>query len=160
ERVEHLGQARDDLHGLARFHVVVEVRGIRREHHGAALRGHAHDLKPCGVPAHAMHAQAWEHFAIAFDHPDALIVVEGDERGQGRYVRRAAEGWRPRVGPGPERDLFLLDPELRAREEAMTGPVVVVEMGDEAEWNVRRLESGTLDNGGRCDVVAHLALLR
>src|SRR5262244_3116461 len=160
ERVEHLGQARDDLHGLARLHVVVEVRGIRGEHHRAALRGHAHDLKPCRVPPHAVHAQAREHVAIAFDHPDALIIVQGDEPGEGRHVGRAAVGWRPRVRPGPERDLFLLDPELRARKEAMTGPLVVVEMGDEAERNVRRLEAGAFDHGGRCDVVAHLALLR
>src|SRR5215831_20026960 len=32
---EHLGQARDDLHGLACLDVVIEVRRIRREHDGA-----------------------------------------------------------------------------------------------------------------------------
>src|SRR5215470_3589904 len=41
EGVEHLGQARDDLDGLAILDVVVEVRGVRGEDHGPPRRLHA-----------------------------------------------------------------------------------------------------------------------
>src|SRR5207247_5230486 len=82
EGVEHLGEAGDDLHGLARLHVVVEVRGVGGEHHRAPLGLHAHDLKPRGVPAYPVHAEPGEDLAVPLDHTDTLVVVEGDQPGQ------------------------------------------------------------------------------
>src|SRR5262249_37869187 len=79
---EHLGQARDDLHGLPRLDVVIEVRGVGREHDGAAPRFHADDLEPRGVSADAVDAQARPHLVIALDDPDLVAVV------QGRQVRQ------------------------------------------------------------------------
>src|ERR1700730_1630442 len=98
------------------------------------------------MPADAVHAGAGEYVAIALDHADAIAVVERHEPGQRLHFGRPPEGRRAAVGPGPERHFLLLDPDLRAREEAMAGPVIVVEMGDEAEGHVGRLDPRALDH--------------
>src|SRR5713101_3412294 len=157
EGLEHLGQVGDDLHGLARLHVVVEVRGIRREDDRAALGLDADDLEPRGVPAHAVHAEPGEDFAVAVEETDAVAVVEPHEPRERVDVRRAAEGRRVAVLPGAEGGVFLLDPELGVGEEAVPRPVVVVEMRDEREAHVGRLDARALHHRGGRDVVAHAA---
>jgi hypothetical protein len=55
---EHFGQARDDLDGLPRLDVVVEVRGVGGEHDRAAAGLDGHDLKARGVAADAVDPDA------------------------------------------------------------------------------------------------------
>src|SRR5438094_2642164 len=99
EGFEHLRQAGDDLHGLARLHVVVEVRSVRGEDDRAALGLDADDLETCSVAAHAVHAEPGEDLAVAVEEPDAVAVVQPHEPGQRVHVGRAAESRRLAVLP-------------------------------------------------------------
>src|SRR5439155_10323795 len=75
-------------------------------------------------------------------------------------VGRAAEGRRAGERARPERDLLGLDPVLGAREEAVAGPVVVVQVTDERHRDVGRPHAHPLDHGGRAHAVADLARAR
>ena len=66
--------------GLAGLDVVIEVRGVGREDHRPPRGVHGHDLQPGGVAAHAVHADAGQHVAVA--------------------VEDAAGGWRSSASPG------------------------------------------------------------
>ena len=126
--------------------VVVEVRGIRREDHRAARGLDAHDLKAGGVAAHLVDADAGQHLVGAVDDLDAVLVVERHEVRERRDIGGPAEGRGTGVAARPERHLVLLDPELGLREQGVAGPVIVVEMRDEAERHVARLDADALDD--------------
>src|SRR2546426_4221138 len=157
DRVEgrqHLRQVRDDLHGLARLHVVIEVRGVGSEDDRPAPRLDGDDLESGGVSADPVHADARPHLLVALDDPNLVRVVQGHQMRERVDVGRAAKGLHPPERSRPERDLLALDPELRVREQAVAGPVVVVQMRDERDRHVGGLDAGALDHRRRAHVVA------
>ena len=123
-------------------------------------RVHGDDLEPRGVAADAVNADPGEHLAVAVDDPDAVGVVQRHEIRERPHVGRLPEGLIAAEGPRPERHLVTLDPELRAGEQAVPGPVVVVEVGDERQGHVAGLDAGALDHRGGAHVVPDPALPR
>src|SRR5438132_9423679 len=157
---EHLGQARDDLDGLARLHVAIEVRGVGGEHDRPASGLDRDDLEPRGGAADAVHADPGEHLAVAVDDPDPARIVQRHQPRQRSDVRRLPERRIVAVRPRPEGHLVPLDPVLRPGEQAVPGPVVVVEVGDERDGHVPRLHARALDHRRRAHVAADPALPR
>src|SRR5207253_10795536 len=81
EGCQHLRQARDDLHGLPGLDVVIEVRGIRREHHGAAPGLDADDLQSGRVAADSVNADTRPHLVVTLDDRSEEHTSELQSRG-------------------------------------------------------------------------------
>src|SRR5438128_2184521 len=151
---EHLRQIRDDLDRLSGLDVVVEVRGVGGEDDGAAPGLDGDDLEPGGVAADAVDADAGPHLVVAVDDPDLVRVVQGHQSRQRVDVGRPTKRRSPAEGPRPERHFLPLDPELRIREQAVSGPVVVVKVSDERNRNVAGLDARALDHRRGAHVVS------
>src|SRR5919198_1021391 len=157
---EHLGQARDDLDGLARLHVAIEVRRVGGEHDRPASGLNRDDLQARGVAADPVHADPGQHLAVAVNDPDAVGVVQRHEPRQRPDVRRLSERRIVAVRARPEGHLVPLDPVLRPGKQTVPRPVVVVEVGDERDGHVPWLHAGALDHRGRAHVTPDPALPR
>src|SRR5262245_39864841 len=157
ERGQHLGQTRYDLNRLTSLDVPVEVRSVRRQHDRPARCLHGHDLEPRGVTADAIDPDTGRHLAVTVEDPHAVGVVERDEIGQCRHVGRLVERGITRPRPRPERDLALLHPELGGGKEAVAGPVVVMQVGDDRGRDLVGFDADPFHHGGRAHVVADSA---
>jgi hypothetical protein len=117
-------------------------------------------MKAGRMAADSVNAETRPHLVIAFDDPDLVAVVQRRQVREGLDVGGPAEGREPPERARPERDFFTLDPELRVREQAVTGPVVVVKVGDQGDRHVGGLDPGALDHRRGAHVVADAARAR
>src|SRR3972149_1394231 len=108
--------------------------------------------------------EKWEASGVSTTGPRPAPAAPPEDRAGVRVVRRREPRERLRVGrlpegvvaaegPRPERDFVPLDPILRAGEQAVPGPVVEVEVSDERDGHVARLDARALDHRRRAHVV-------
>ena len=101
EAFQHLADMEGGGEGPAALHVLVEMRHVRGQHHGAAFGRHRHALQPGGMAAHQMGADARRDIRIAVQHPHppaeiqlhhAGDVIRLEAVGQLREAHEAAAG--------------------------------------------------------------------
>ena len=102
-------------------------------------------------------ADSGKHLAVAVDDPDPVGVIQGHEPRQRFRVHRLPEGRAAAEGSRPEGHFVPLDPVLGGGEQAVSRPMVVVEVRDERDGHVGRLDTCALDHLRRADIVAHPA---
>src|SRR6059036_4131017 len=128
------------------------ARGIRNYVSPAAMVERA-GVNPGDIPISLITHLHYDHWAGHSLFPNAEFWIQGEEVAfwTGPFGRQPAERSRP------ERDFFTLDPELRVGEKAVTGPVVVVQVGDQRDRDVAGIHARALDHRRRAHVVADAA---
>jgi len=97
-----------------------EVRGIGGQDHGAARRLDGHDLQPRGVAAHANGRESPQDVLVPSTMRMRFAIVSVTQPARALTLADPPKAGIDRT-PRPERHLLPLDPELGAREEAVTG---------------------------------------
>ena len=129
--LRHVADIVDDRKRAAALQIGVVMRGIRGQHHRAALGLHPHHLQAVGMAADPMHGHAGGDLAIAGMKGDALAIDMAHHQRDMLDRKRMPEHAGAHAAPGRVAHLAILQMEPRMRKTVEIAGVIVMQMADD-----------------------------
>ena len=144
--------------GPARFHVFVEMRDIRGQHHTPTRRIHAHALQAHGMAATGVHGNPRRHFRITIMEDHAFGEIHPYHADHILHLKGVAEFWVFHVAPGRILHFWFLQMEPRLGEFVEAADMIIMQVGNHHIFDLIRINAQQLQAFNWAAQVIALAL--